>query len=87
MGLHEKSAEHHDLIYKEIMDCEEETDNLEYTFENLFKKLKSILDTCCVARSHSLILARRGYDAAGIGISGISSHNEKVRFELCASST
>jgi SAM-dependent methyltransferase len=69
MGVYDRFAEHYDLIYKEIVDYEKETDDFEKLFAKFCrKKPRSILDIGCGTGSHSLLLSKRGYSVTGIDI-------------------
>jgi SAM-dependent methyltransferase len=70
VGLYEKSAEHHDLIYRTIVNYEKETDDLEKIFKKFCNgRLKNVLDVGCGTGSHSSLLSKRGYQITGIDIS------------------
>ncbi len=67
MGSYEKFAEFYDLIYKEIVNYEREADDLEKILTEFGEhRTKQVLDVACGTGSHSLILAKRGYEVTGI---------------------
>jgi len=60
------------LIYYETKDYEKECDAIERIFDNYYpKRAKNILDIACGTGLHSMILADRNYNIAGIDSSKI----------------
>ena len=82
MGFFEKFADYYDLVYRNIVNYEKECDVLEKVFSEFFKtKPKSILDVGCGTGSHALILAKRGFEVAGIDISKLMIEKARAKAE------
>ena len=70
MSAYTKFADYYDLIYKGTVDYENECWILEAIFKKYcLKKPKSILDLGCGTGSHTVQLAKYGYNVTGIDIS------------------
>lgn len=72
MCAYKKFADYYDLIYKGIVNYENECQILKAIFEKYYlKEPKSILDLGCGTGSHTVPLSEYGYNVTGIDISPV----------------
>ncbi len=82
MCAYKKFADYYDLIYKGIVNYENECQILKTIFtKHYHKEPKSILDLGCGTGSHTIPLLKCGYNVTGIDISPAMIEKAKVRAE------
>jgi SAM-dependent methyltransferase len=69
MCAYNKFAEYYDLIYKEIVNYENECQILKAVFGKCCEGPKTVLDLGCGTGSHTVVFSKCGYSVTGIDIS------------------
>lgn len=59
-------AGYYDLVYRDLVNYEDDVDFLEAVFRRYRRRPRTILDLGCGTGNHDLPLARRGYEVTGI---------------------
>jgi len=79
-GTYRRFAKYYDLVYRDIIDYDEDCDRLEILFRRFRKAdVASVLDLGCGTGTHDLILARRGYEVTGLDASAAQMREARAK--------